>query len=174
MQFRLAGLRPPRHAGDLTFLKGRLSWRPLLSVPPWPPSAASVSNRGGQRRRTASAPLDAALDGPRASSILVCHLPKSAKQMLVVEFADLEIGSAAERYRPSMAKYLPKPLRALYRGGRARAINGFTSSNAAINEIKRQCHERNDFGQSDPPYRASKPRTDRTHTALIILRREQY
>jgi hypothetical protein len=34
MQFRLAGLRPPRHAGDLTFLKGRLSWRRLLSVPP--------------------------------------------------------------------------------------------------------------------------------------------
>src|SRR5258705_6941858 len=91
---------------------------------------------------------------PRVSSILVCHLPKSAKQMLVVEFADLEIGSAAERYRPSMAKYLPKRLRALYRGGRVRAINGFTGSNAAINEIERQCHERNDFGHSDPPHRA--------------------
>jgi hypothetical protein len=39
-------------------------------------------------------------------------LPKSAKQLLIVEFADLEIGSAAERYRTSMAKYLPKPLRA--------------------------------------------------------------
>ena len=54
--------------------------------------------------------------------------------MLVVEFADLKIGSAAERYRTSMAKYLPKPLRTLYRGGRARAVNGFTSSNAAIKE----------------------------------------
>ena len=66
--------------------------------------------------------------------------------MLIVEFADLEIGSAAERYRTSMAKYLPKPLRTLYRGGRARAVNGFTGSNAAlIIEIKRQCHETSDF-----------------------------
>jgi hypothetical protein len=56
--------------------------------------------------------------------------------MLVVGFADLEIGSAAERYRASMAKYLPKPFRTLYRGGRDRAVNGFTSSNAAINEIE--------------------------------------
>jgi hypothetical protein len=39
--------------------------------------------------------------------------------MLIVKFANLEIGSAAERYRTSMAKYLPKPLRTLYRGGRA-------------------------------------------------------
>ena len=57
--------------------------------------------------------------------------------MLVVEFADLEIGSAAERYRTSMAKDLPKPFRTLYGGGRVRAVNGFTSSNAAINEIER-------------------------------------
>jgi len=64
------------------------------------------------------------IHGSAVSSILVCHLPKSAKQMLVVEFADLEIGSAAERYRPSVAKYLPKPLRALYRGGRARQSMG--------------------------------------------------
>jgi hypothetical protein len=55
--------------------------------------------------------------GPRALSILVCHLPKSAKHMPVVEFA--EIGSAAERYRTSMAKYLPQRLRTLYSGGRA-------------------------------------------------------
>jgi hypothetical protein len=69
--------------------------------------------------------------------------------MLIVEFSDLEIGSAAERYRTSMAKYLPKPLRTLYRSGRARAVNGFTSSNAAvIIEIKRQCHEKSDFGHS--------------------------
>jgi hypothetical protein len=88
--------------------------------------------------------------GSAVSSILVCHLPKSAKQMLVVEFADLEIGSAAERYRPSMAKYLPKPLCALYRGDRARAVNGLTSSNAAIDEIKRQRHEKSDFGHTFP------------------------
>ena len=62
--------------------------------------------------------------------------------MLIVEFADLEIGSAAERYSTSVAKYLPKPLRTLYRGGRTRAVNGFTGSNAAIIEIKRQCHEK--------------------------------
>jgi hypothetical protein len=51
--------------------------------------------------------------------------------MLIVEFADLEIGSAAERYRTSMAKYLPKPLRTPYRGGRARAVNGFARRNGA-------------------------------------------
>jgi hypothetical protein len=32
------------------------------------------------------------------SLVLVRDLPKSAKDMLVVEFTDLEIGSAAERY----------------------------------------------------------------------------
>jgi hypothetical protein len=74
--------------------------------------------------------------------------------MLIVEFADLEIGSAAERYRTSMAKYLPKPLRTPYRGGRARAVNGFTRRNGAINEIERQCHrqchEKSDFGHKVP------------------------
>jgi hypothetical protein len=66
--------------------------------------------------------------------------------VLIVEFADLKIGSAAESYRTSMAEYLPKPLRTLYRSGRANAVNGLTSSNvAAIVEIKRQCHEMSDF-----------------------------
>ena len=69
--------------------------------------------------------------------------------MLIVKLANLEIGSAAERYRTSMAKYLPKPLRTLYRGGRAWAVNGVTSSNtAAVSEIKRQCHEKSDFGHT--------------------------
>jgi hypothetical protein len=76
-------------------------------------------------------------------------MPKSAKQMLVVEFADLKIAGAAERYRTSMAKYLPKPLRTLYRGGRALAVNRLTSSDAAaIIEIKRQCYEKSDFGHT--------------------------
>jgi hypothetical protein len=79
------------------------------------------------------------------SSVLIRHLPKSAKDMLVVEFTDLEIGSAAERYGASVAKYLPKPLRTLYRGGRAGAVNGFTSRNAAVNEIEGQSHERSDL-----------------------------
>ena len=65
--------------------------------------------------------------------------------MFVVESPDLEIGSAAERYRTSMAKYLPKPLRTLYRGGGALAANRFTGSNAAINEIEGQSHERSNF-----------------------------
>ena len=106
-------------------------------------------NRGLASTKAITAAQLAASFGPRESSILVCHLPKSAKQMPIVEFADLEIGSAAERYRASMAKYLPKPLRTLYRGGRARAVNRFTSSNAAtIIEIKRQCHEKSDFGHT--------------------------
>jgi hypothetical protein len=65
--------------------------------------------------------------------------------MFVVESADLEIGGATERYRTSMAKYLPKPLRTLYRGGGALAANRFTGSNAAINEIEGHSHERSDF-----------------------------
>jgi hypothetical protein len=68
--------------------------------------------------------------------------------MSVIEFTDLEIGSAAERYRTSVAKYLPKPLRVLYRGGRARAVNGFTGSDAAIIEIEGQSHERSDLCHS--------------------------
>jgi hypothetical protein len=44
-----------------------------------------------------------------------------------------------------MAKYLPKRLRSLYRSGWAVAINGFTSSDSAIDEIEGQCHERDDF-----------------------------
>jgi hypothetical protein len=82
--------------------------------------------------------------------MLVCHSPKSAKHMLIVEFVDLEIGSAAERYRTSMAKYLPKPLRTPYRGSRARAVNGLTRRKGAINEIERQCHEKSDFGHKVP------------------------
>jgi hypothetical protein len=57
--------------------------------------------------------------------MLVRHLPKSAKHMFVVESPELEIGSAAERYRTSMAKYLPKPLRTQYRAGGAQAVNRF-------------------------------------------------
>jgi hypothetical protein len=66
----------------------------------------------------------AASFGLRGSSILVCHLPKSAKQMLIVEFADLEISSAAELYGTSMAKCLPKPLRTLWRDAAAALDSG--------------------------------------------------
>jgi hypothetical protein len=79
------------------------------------------------------------------SSVLVRDLAKSAKHMLVVKFTDLEIGSAAERYGTSVAKYLPKPSRTLYRSGRARAVNGFASRDATISEIEGQSHERNDL-----------------------------
>jgi hypothetical protein len=83
--------------------------------------------------------------GRPLSSVLVRDLPKSAKDMLVVEFTDLKIGGAAERYRTSVTKYLPKPLRTLYRSGRARAVNGLTSRDATISEIEGQSHERNDL-----------------------------
>jgi hypothetical protein len=86
------------------------------------------------------------------SSTLVGHVPKSAKHMPIVEFGNLEIRSAAERYRTSMAKYFPKPLRTLYRGGRARALNGFTSGNAAINEIAGHSHERSDLCHRSRPF----------------------
>jgi hypothetical protein len=83
-------------------------------------------------------------------SILVCHLPKSAKHVRIVEFAYLEIASAAVRDRTSMAKYLPKGLRTLYRSGWTRANNGFTRSDSAINEIEGQRPERNDFCHRPP------------------------
>jgi hypothetical protein len=82
------------------------------------------------------------MDGPLASSILVCYLSKSAKHMPIVEFADLEIGCAAERYRTSMAKHLPKLSCTLYRGGRTRAIDGFTSNDAAVNKVERHCYKK--------------------------------
>jgi hypothetical protein len=43
------------------------------------------------------------------------------------------------------------------------SICAITSSNAAINKIKRHYHEERNFGHSDPPDRASEPRTDRTY-----------
>jgi hypothetical protein len=79
--------------------------------------------------------------GPQVSPVLGCDLPKSAKHMLIVEFADLEIGRADERYSASMAKYPPKPLRTFYCGGGAYAFNRLTGGNAAINKIEGQCHE---------------------------------
>jgi hypothetical protein len=44
-----------------------------------------------------------------------------------------------------VAKYLPKPLRTVYRGGRAGAVNRFTSRNAAVIKIEGQSHERSDL-----------------------------
>jgi hypothetical protein len=84
------------------------------------------------------------------SLVLVCDLAKSAKHMLIVEFADLEIGRADERYSASMAEYPPKPLSTFYCGRGACAFNRFTSGNAAINEIERQCHEKSDFCHRSP------------------------
>jgi hypothetical protein len=84
------------------------------------------------------------------SSVLVCDLPKSTKHMLIVEFANLEIGRADERDSASMAEYPPKPLRTFYCGRGARAFNRFTSGNAAINEIERQCNEKSDFCHRSP------------------------
>ena len=85
-----------------------------------------------------------------ASLVLVRDMPKSPEHMPVVEFADLEIGRANERYSASMAKYLPKPLRAFDCRGGARALNGFTGGNPAINEIERQRHENSDFRHRSP------------------------
>jgi hypothetical protein len=48
------------------------------------------------------------------------------------------------------ASDFPKPLRTFYCGGGARAFNRFTSGNAAINEIERQCGEKSDFCHRSP------------------------
>ena len=87
--------------------------------------------------------------------------------MPFIEFSFLKIGGAAECDRTSMAKYLPKRLRALYRSGRVRTIDRVTSSNCAINEIEGQCHERDDFhhvltGGSRQPQRELTVRADVT------------
>jgi hypothetical protein len=88
--------------------------------------------------------------------------------MLVVEFADFEIGSAAERYRTGMAKDLPKSPRTLYRRGRARAGNRFTGNDAAaIIEIKRQCHEKSDFSHTFATFVSFPPAHSGGRIALI-------
>jgi hypothetical protein len=112
--------------------------------------APVVRNAGADRELTMAriTPIRANIVG--MLSILVCHLPKSAKHVRIVEFAYLEIASAAVRDRTSMAKYLPKSLRTLYRSGWTRAINGFTRSDSAINEIEGQRPERNDFCHRPP------------------------
>jgi hypothetical protein len=66
--------------------------------------------------------------------------------MLGAEFASLKIASAAECYRTCVAKSFPKPLRTLYRGGRTRASNRFTSDDAAIDVIERHDHELDNLG----------------------------
>jgi hypothetical protein len=89
--------------------RGRLSWRPLC-IRPYHHIACTVEDRFfGPAALAASlweiqshhAPDILARSDWRLaflSSVLVRDLPKSAKDMLVVEFTDLEIGSAAERY----------------------------------------------------------------------------
>jgi hypothetical protein len=56
-----------------------------------------------------------------------------------------------------MAKYLPKPLHALLRR-RGSRIHGFTSDNAAINEIERRCHEKNS-ARSNPANRGGQKKS---------------
>jgi hypothetical protein len=107
-----------------------------------PVASAIAPSMTYQRERTLQRALNCS---SFLSTVLVRDLSKSAEDMPVVEFTDLEIGSAAKRHRTSVTKYLPKPLRPLNRGGRARAVNGFTSRDAAISEIEGQSHERNDL-----------------------------
>jgi hypothetical protein len=89
--------------------RGRLSWRLFVSVPYhhiactvedrfFGPAALAASLWEIQSHHTPD--ILARSDWRLAflSSVLVRDLPKSAKDMLVVEFTDLEIGSAAERY----------------------------------------------------------------------------
>jgi hypothetical protein len=57
-----------------------------------------------------------------------------------------------------MAKYLPKPLHALLRRRGSRIQNGFTSDNAAINEIEQRCHEKNS-ARSNPANRGGQKKS---------------
>src|ERR1700688_3160018 len=86
------------------------------------------------------------------SSIVGRNLAKSPKDLLGVEFPSLRIAGAAECNRTRMAKCFPKPLRALYRGGRTWASNRFTSDEAVIDVIKWHDHEIGNLGHmSDLP-----------------------
>ena len=86
------------------------------------------------------------------ASIFVRHLAKSPKDLLGVEFANLEIAGAAERDRACMAKGFPEPLRALDRGGRRWASDGFTRDDAATVVI-----EGHDFELSNLDHRSAPP-----------------
>jgi hypothetical protein len=84
------------------------------------------------------------------SGVLIRHLTKPAQHVPVVEFALLEIAGAAERSRAGMPQDFPLSLRGLYRGRGTCTVNGFTGSKGAVDEVKSQCHEMNDFGHECP------------------------
>jgi hypothetical protein len=83
-------------------------------------------------------------------------LSKSPKNLPGVEFANLKIAGPGECYRTCMAKSLPQPLRTLYRGGRARALDRFTSDNGVIDVIERHDYEIGNLG-----HKSAFPRSQR-------------
>jgi hypothetical protein len=84
--------------------------------------------------------------GGGRSSIVGRHLSKSPKDLLGAEFANLKIASPADCYCTRVAKSLPQPLRTLYRGGRTRAPDRFTSDDGVIDVIERHDHKIGNLG----------------------------
>jgi hypothetical protein len=79
------------------------------------------------------------------------YLPKLPKDLLLTEFASLEITRPDKRHRTRMTKSLPEVLRSLYRNCWAWAAYGFTGDDAAAFVVKRHNHELDDFGHSSFP-----------------------
>jgi hypothetical protein len=73
----------------------------------------------------------------------VAELPKN---LFFIEYADLEIAGAAERYRACMAEEFPKGLRMLNGFGGTWTFYGGTGNDAVIRIIERYCHELDDLG----------------------------
>jgi hypothetical protein len=68
---------------------------------------------------------------------IIRHVAELSQHSCIAEIAGRRITCATERDRTCMAQYLPKALRTLYRG----CGTGFTNNDAAVSNIKRQCHE---------------------------------
>src|SRR4029077_1985891 len=92
-------------------------------------------------------------------SIFARHLPKSPKNLPGVEFADLEIAGPTERDRAGVAEGFPESLRALDRGGRRCASDGFTRDDVVTDVIERHSFELSNLGHSSAPPRAQPANT---------------
>jgi hypothetical protein len=81
---------------------------------------------------------------------IVRHVAEFSQHSGIVEFASGGITSSAECDRTGMAQYLPKTLRALYRGCGAWTFYRFTDNDGTVSNIERQRHEICNSGHGSP------------------------
>jgi hypothetical protein len=97
-------------------------------------------------------------------------LPKSSKDLVGAEFANLKIGGPADGYRTRVAESPPKILRMLYRGGGTRPSSGFACDDVAVYVIERYGHETDNFGHKlRPPSFILQPNIASVRATLFLL-----